>query len=51
MVYNALIFAHYRVPVHTIVILLRREAAHANMDGAVRYAPRPGRGRWISSAR
>jgi hypothetical protein len=45
MVYNALIFAHYHVPVHTVVILLRREAAHANMSGAVRYAPRPGRGK------
>ncbi len=28
MVYNALLFAHYHVPVHTIVLLLRPEAAH-----------------------
>jgi hypothetical protein len=44
MAYHALLHAHYHVPVHTIIILLRPEAAHANMNGAVRYAPRPGRG-------
>jgi hypothetical protein len=44
MVYNTLLFAHYHVPVHTIVILLRPQAAHANMNGVIRYAPRPGRG-------
>jgi hypothetical protein len=44
MVYNALLFAHYHVPVHTIVLLLRPQAAHANMDGRIAYAPRPGRG-------
>src|SRR5262249_23238722 len=44
MVYNALLFGHYHVPVHTIVLLLRPEAAHANMNGAIDYAPRPGRG-------
>jgi hypothetical protein len=44
MVYNALLFAHYHVPVHTVIILLRPEAAHANLSGDVRYAPRPGRG-------
>jgi hypothetical protein len=45
MVYNALLFAHYHVAVHTIIILLRPEAAHANLNGMVHYAPRPGRGR------
>jgi hypothetical protein len=45
MVYNALLFAHYRVAVHTVIILLRPEAAHANLNGVIRYAPRPGRGR------
>src|SRR2546421_394759 len=45
MAYNALLFAHYHVPVHTIIILLRPQAAHANMNGVIRYAPRPGRGR------
>jgi hypothetical protein len=45
MVYHALLFAHYHVPVHTIVLLLRPEAAHSNMNGLIRYAPRPGRGK------
>jgi len=44
MVYNALVFAHYHVPVHSLIILLRPEAAHSNLSGAIRYAPRPGRG-------
>src|SRR5262249_81514 len=44
MAYHALLLAQYHVPVHTVVILLRPEAAHANMNGVVRYAPRPGRG-------
>src|SRR5260370_14885878 len=44
LVYNALLFAHYHVPVHTVIILLRPEAAHANLNGVLRYAPRPGRG-------
>ncbi len=44
MVYHALLFAHYHVPVHTIVLLLRPQTAHANMNGIIRYAPRPGRG-------
>src|SRR6266853_1124344 len=35
---------HYHVPVHTIVLLLRPEAAHANMNGVIDYAPRPERG-------
>src|SRR5271156_5511123 len=30
MVYHALLFAHYHCPVHTVIILLRREAGHAN---------------------
>src|SRR4051794_7598540 len=44
MVYNALLHAHYHVPIHTVVIQLRPAAAHANMNGVIRYAPRPGRG-------
>jgi hypothetical protein len=44
MVYNALLFGHYHVPVHTVVLLLRPEGAHSNMNGVVRYAARPGRG-------
>ena len=45
MVYHALLFAHYHVPVHTVIILLRPEAAHANMNGSIAYAPRAGRGK------
>ncbi len=44
MAYHVLLFAHYHVPVHTIVLLLRPQAAHSNMNGNIRYAPRPGRG-------
>src|SRR5256885_9403913 len=44
VVYHALLFAHYHVPVHTVIILLRPEAAHSNLNGVIRYAPRPGRG-------
>ncbi len=45
MCYNALLYAHYHVPVHTVIILLRPEAAHGNMNGAIAYAARPGRGK------
>ncbi len=44
LVYNALIYAEYHVPVHSIVILLRSQAAHSNLDGRVSYAARSGRG-------
>jgi hypothetical protein len=44
LAYNALAFAHYCVPVHSVIILLRPQAAHANLSGVIRYAPRPGRG-------
>lgn len=45
MVYHSLLHAQFRVPVHTVIVLLRPEAAHSNLSGAIRYAPRPGRGR------
>lgn len=45
VVYNALLHRQYRVPVHSIVILLRPQAAHPNLNGAVDYAARPGRGK------
>ncbi len=45
LVYNALIYAHYKVPVHSILVLLRPEAAHSNQTGVIQYAPRPSRGR------
>jgi hypothetical protein len=44
MAYHALIFAHHRVPVHSLILLLRPKAAHSNMNGVIHYAPRPGRG-------
>ncbi len=45
MAYNALLYAHHHVPAHTILILLRPQAAHSNLDGSLSYAPRPGRGK------
>jgi hypothetical protein len=45
LVYHSLLFAHYRVPVHSIVVLLRPQAAHSNLNGTVRYSARPGRGK------
>jgi hypothetical protein len=45
LAYHALLYGHYLVPVHTVIILLRPQAAHANLDGTIRYAPRPGRGK------
>src|SRR5438067_10875039 len=33
LAYHALLFAHYLVPVHSIIVLLRPEAAHANLSG------------------
>jgi hypothetical protein len=43
-VYNALLYRHYHVGVHSIVVLLRPQAAHSNLNGAISYAPRPERG-------
>jgi hypothetical protein len=43
-VYNGLLHRLYRVPVHSIVLLLRPQAGHANLSGVLRYEPRPGRG-------
>jgi predicted transposase YdaD len=40
-------FDQYHVPVHTILVLLRPQAAHANIDGKVSYSARPGRGRML----
>ena len=47
LAYNSLLFDHHRVPVHTILVLLRPQAAHPNTDGQVSYSPRPGRGRML----
>jgi hypothetical protein len=49
MVYHALLFSHYHVPVHTVLILLRPAAAHGNLTGIIEYAPRPGRGKMAFS--
>jgi hypothetical protein len=45
LVYQALLFRQYHVPVHSIVILLRPQAAHANLNGSINFSPRPGRGK------
>jgi hypothetical protein len=50
MMHSALLFAHYHVPVHTVAILLRPEAAHANLNGTIAYSPRPGRGKMETTA-
>ncbi len=44
LVYNALLYRAYHVPIHSAVILLRPQAAHANLNGVVSYAARPQRG-------
>lgn len=44
LAYNAILHSQHHVPVHSVVLLLRPEAAHANMTGRVSYAPRPGHG-------
>jgi hypothetical protein len=45
LVYNSLLYRQYLVPVHSMVILLRPQAAHSKLQGALTYAPRPGRGK------
>jgi len=45
MLYNTLLFHQYLVPVHSILLLLRPQAAQSNQDGTVRYQPRPGLGK------
>src|SRR5712692_1728745 len=45
LVYNALLHRQYLVPVHSIVVLLRPQAAHSNLSGVVNYAARPDRGK------
>jgi hypothetical protein len=44
-VYNALLHRRYRVPVHSMVLLLRPTAAHSNMTGNLNYTGRQGRGK------
>jgi hypothetical protein len=45
LAYNALLHRHYRVPVHSILLLLRRQGAHSSQTGRIDYAARPGRGK------
>jgi hypothetical protein len=45
LVYNTLLYSQYLMPVHSIVVLLRPQAAHSNLAGVVRYSARPGSGR------
>jgi hypothetical protein len=44
LVYNVLLHQRFRVPVHSVVVLLRRAADDTALDGAVRYETQPGRG-------
>jgi hypothetical protein len=44
LAYNGLLYRQYRVPVHSILVLLRPQAAHSEVTGSIIYAARPGRG-------
>jgi hypothetical protein len=41
LVYNGLLFRQYRVPVHSILGLLRPQAAHSEVTGSITYSARP----------
>ncbi len=45
LAYNALLYRQYRVPVHSILVLLRPQAAHSDVTGRIVYAVRPGQGK------
>ncbi len=45
LTYNALLHREYEVPIHSILVFLRPQAAHSNQTGTVLYQPRPGRGK------
>jgi predicted transposase YdaD len=45
LAYHALLHRHYRVPVHSILLFLRRQAQLSTQEGNIAYAPRPGRGK------
>src|SRR5262245_42112424 len=45
IVLHAVLHKRHRVPVHSIVLLLRSQAQHRNLNGAVLYEGRSGRGR------
>jgi hypothetical protein len=45
LVYNGLLHRQYQVPVHSILVLLRPQAAHSDVTGNIAYAARAGRGK------
>ncbi len=45
MALNTLLHRRFKVPVHSIILLLRPRAQHPQLTGALRYEPRPGRGK------
>jgi hypothetical protein len=44
LVYNALLYRRFRVPVHSLIVLLRPEANDATLDDGLHYAVWPERG-------
>jgi hypothetical protein len=42
LAYNGLLHREYRVPLHSILLLLRRQAQHGSQTGNIRYAASPG---------
>jgi predicted transposase YdaD len=44
LMYNAILFHRYRVPVHTLVFLLHPRADRPSLDGRLSYQAQPGRG-------
>lgn len=45
LLYNALLHERYGLPVHSVVVLLRPRADRGDLNGTVKYAVRPERGR------
>lgn len=45
LAYNALLHRTHRVPVHSLVLLLRPAARHPNLHGSIQYAASSGRGK------
>jgi predicted transposase YdaD len=45
LAYHALLHRQYRVPVHSILLLLRRQAVLSTQTGNLTYAARPGKGK------
>src|SRR5262249_12795941 len=45
LAYNALLYRPHKVPVHSILLLLRQQAQHSDQTGTIAYASRPGLGK------